>query len=72
MSRTLDDMHIEEGTPALVAHLEGHGWTCELNERMFYTIAKKPGTGLELILPSPDKLTGRVRVGSKIIPLIGE
>lgn len=68
---TLDEMNYAEGTDALVAHLASFGWICEKSPTIGYTICKKPGTGVELLLPSIDKWTGKVGIGSRIIPLKG-
>lgn len=72
MGSTLDTMHYETGTKAVVEYLEKHGWACEKNERMGFTIARQPGVGIELLLPSPSRITGKISIGSRILPLLGE
>lgn len=72
MAMTLDEMNVAQGTPALIAHLEKHAWVCEKTEGVGYWTCKQPGTGVELILPSPNAQTGRVSLKSRIVALIGE
>lgn len=69
---TLDELNYSAGTEALVAHLTAHGWACETVQPVGYTICKLPGTGIELLLPSPDKCTGRVNLSSRIVAIKGE
>jgi len=69
---TLDELNYSEGTAALIAYLTAHGWACEKNERVGYWICKRPGIGIELLLPSPDDFTGRVNLNSHIVALKGE
>ena len=73
MGKSLDSLHQDEGPEALVAHLASFGWEITPSgPGVQYSIARKPGSGIELIIPAPDARTGRVRLNSRVLALIGE
>ena len=73
MGKSLDELNCSEGPEALALHLAFFGWKITPPEPgALYSVARKPGTGIELIIPAPDRRTGRVFLGSRIIALIGE
>lgn len=73
MGKSLDELNCSEGPASLAEHLTSFGWDITPPEPgALYSVARKPGTGIELIIPAPDPRTGRVRLNSRVLALIGE